>query len=49
MILAKDFEMISQLVDSTGQQRDLDVSTPGVFLVKPESAQIDLVTRCHSF
>jgi hypothetical protein len=49
MIFAKDLEMIGQLIDSTGQQRDLDVSTPGVFLMKPKCTQIDVVTRCHNF
>jgi len=49
MILAKDFQMVGQLIDSTGQQRDLDVSTPGVFLMKPKCTQIDVVTRCNNF
>ena len=48
MIFTKDLEVIGQLIDPTGQQRDLDVCTPSVLLVQPKRTQIDVVTRCHN-
>jgi hypothetical protein len=48
MILAKDLQVISQLIDPTGQQGDLNICTPRVLLVQPKGAQIDVVTRYHN-
>jgi len=49
MILAKDLKMVSQLIDSAGQQGNLNVGTTGVFLMKPKCRQIDVITRGHNF
>src|ERR1700674_1123317 len=48
MIFAKDLQMFRQLIDSTGQQCDLDVGTPGIFLMKPKCTQIDVIACCHN-
>jgi hypothetical protein len=48
MIFAKDLEVISQLIDPAGQQRNLNVCTTSVLLVQPKRAQIYVVTRCHN-
>jgi flagellar hook protein FlgE len=49
MILLKDLQMISQQIDSTGQQGDLNISAPGIFIVKAKCGQVDVFTRCHRF
>jgi hypothetical protein len=47
MIFPESFQMIRQLINSTGQQRDLNVCTASVPFVQPKRTQINVVTGCH--
>ena len=42
-------EMVSELINPHGQQRDLDVRASSIFVVQLKRTQIKIVTRYHNF
>ena len=46
MIFDMTLEVVGQLIDPTGQKRDLHVRTAGVFLMHAQ--RVDVLSFCHT-